>query len=65
MRNNGDSWKVEAGYDGRVFSKEFMESVVQRFTDLLHQMCNCDPTIQVQSLLDSVQTLGDNKSSSR
>lgn len=62
VRNNGDSLKVEAGYDGRVFSKELMESVVQRFTDLLHQMCNCDPAIQVQSLLDSVQTLGDNKS---
>ncbi|KAL8723982.1 MAG: hypothetical protein Q9166_008197 [cf. Caloplaca sp. 2 TL-2023] len=62
VHDNGDSLKVEAGYDDRFFSADFMESIAQRFTNLLHQMCSCDQTMRVQSLLDSVQTSDVSKS---
>ena len=52
---------VELDYDNRVFSDEFMERLAQGFVDLLLKMCNCDPTIQVQSLLDSVREFEDGK----
>lgn len=63
VRNNGGSLTVEAGYDGRAFSEDFMESVVQLFTYLLEQMWHCDQMMRLQSLLDSIQTSDHMKSS--
>lgn len=63
VRDNGGSLTVEAGYDGRAFSEEFIKSVVQLFTYLLEQMCHCDQMMRLQSLLDSVQTSDHMKSS--
>lgn len=61
VHENGDRLTVELEYDDRVFSDGFLETLAQSFPDLLHRMCNCDPEMQVQSLLDFVQSSGDGK----
>ena len=59
VHENRDRLIVQLEYDNRVFNDDFMESLAQGFADLLPIMCNCDPTKQVQSLLNFVQISGD------
>ena len=61
MHESGDRLTVELEFDDRVFSDGFMETLAQGFTNLLNQMSICDPTMKVQSLLDSVPNFEDGK----
>lgn len=61
VHDHGDRLEMEVGNGKRVFSEGFMESVVHRFTRLLYQMYKCSQTMQLQSLLDSVETSVDRK----
>ncbi|KAL8792646.1 MAG: hypothetical protein Q9195_004774 [Heterodermia aff. obscurata] len=56
LHEHEDRLTMEFEYDDRVFSDEFMETLAEGFSNILHHMCNCDPTMQVQAILDSMQS---------
>ncbi|CAF9932779.1 MAG: hypothetical protein HETSPECPRED_008452 [Heterodermia speciosa] len=61
VHDNRDRLTMELEYDDRIYSDEFMKALAEGFSEVLHQMCVCDSTTQMQSLLETVQSFGDGK----